>query len=118
MKKEKIPEYINQMEKKIAVLYDYNPNNIQISEQEKISIVEQQLKYEIEELDRLKTYKKDGEGKKYSGYIKCKQNKIESLTKLKQKYKNTQKINKVTGTNSGIIGNIANNFTVDFEQEL
>ena len=53
MKREEFPKYIAMMEKKIAVLYDYNPNKILISENERKKILQEQIKYETEELQRL-----------------------------------------------------------------
>ena len=82
MKKEEVPRYIEQMEKKIAVLYEYNPNNIEISDEERKQIIEEQIKYETEELNRLNSIRKLDTSTKYTGYIKCKESKIQSLQKL------------------------------------
>lgn len=91
MKKKEIPEYISKMEKKVAVLYDYNPNNIQISNNEKIEIIKEQIRYELAELHRLEKIKNINEKKKYIGYIKGKCSKIEELQK------NLEKIEKSNG---------------------
>ena len=85
MKREEFPKYIAMMEKKIAVLYDYNPNKILISENERKKILQEQIKYETEELQRLNGIKDIGKKKKYKGYIKGKQTKIQALQELMEK---------------------------------
>lgn len=82
IKMEDVPNYIEQMEKKIAVLYGHNPSNIVISDEERKNIIREQVKYETDELKRLKSVKKLEPSKKYSGYIKCKEGKIELLQRL------------------------------------
>ena len=79
IERDKIPEYLEQMEKKIAVLYDYNPNNIEISDEEQIDIFKEQLEYEKQQLNRLTNVKKIEDGKKYEGYINVKKSKVEIL---------------------------------------
>lgn len=79
MNRKEIPEYISKMEKKVAVLYGYNPNNIQISNNEKNEIIKEQIKYEVAELQRLEKIRDVYEKKKYTGYIKGKRSKIEEL---------------------------------------
>lgn len=75
MKRNEIQQYIEHMEKKIAVIYDYNPNKIIISNEEKNDILNEQLKYETEELERLKSLG----NKEYIKYIKMKNSKIKQL---------------------------------------
>lgn len=82
MNKEDVPLYIEQMEKKIAVLYGYNPQNINISEKEREGILKEQIEYEVDELQRLNSIKEFDTKKKYTGYIKCKESKIQSLQKI------------------------------------
>ena len=79
IKREEVNVYLENMEKKIAVLYGYNPRNIKITESEKMQIIEEQLNYEIQELNRLNGVKDDFKAKKYTGYIKGKKSKIEKL---------------------------------------
>ena len=82
--REKSQEYIEKMENKLAVLYGYNPKNKQISYNEQIDVLAEQLKYEKEELNRLKKVKKD-KGKKFvgaRGVLKGKRNKIEQLKSM------------------------------------
>lgn len=82
MKRKEILDYIEQMEKKIAVLYGYNPSNLKISEDERKGIIKEQIQYEADELKRLNSAKTLEPNKKYTGYIKCKESKIQSLKKL------------------------------------
>ena len=70
------------MEKKIAVLYGYNPNKIKISDEERTEIIQEQIQYEADELSRLDAIKDIGKKKKFSGIIKGKKSKVESLHKL------------------------------------
>lgn len=82
MKKEMVPEYLELMEKKIAVLYGYNPNNVSISDTDREEIFKEQIQYEVDELNRLNSIKEFDTKKKYSGYIKCKESKIQSLKNM------------------------------------
>ncbi len=75
-------EYIARMEKKIAVLYGYNPNKIKITKQEEIRIIKEQYSYEVCELDRLNNLKDISKKRMYEGYIKGKKGKIEKLGNL------------------------------------
>lgn len=91
MDREQVPEYLEKMEKKIAVIYDYNPNNIKISDSEKRDILTEQINYEMEELSKLENVKTIDKDKKYSGVISGKKGKIqrykdklEELTKLEK----------------------------------
>ena len=82
MKKDEVPNYIEQMEKKIAVLYGYNPRNIKITDDDRKEIIKEQIKYESSELQRLNSIKRFDTHKKYTGYIKCKESKIQTLQGL------------------------------------
>ena len=102
--REKADEYIANMEKKIAVLYNYNPNNIFINREEKIKILKDQINYEVGELGRLNAIKDIQEKKKYTGYIRGKQCKIEGLRKLVKKLEGCEKSNnkgEVSGFENG-----------------
>lgn len=85
MKREEFPKYIATMEKKIAVLYDYNPSKILITEEERRKIIQEQIEYEVQELQRLKGIKDIGKMKKYKGYIDGKQTKIQNLQELMER---------------------------------
>ncbi len=87
MKKEDVPEYLRKMEKKIAVLYGYNPSKIDINDNEKLKIINEQLNYEINELQRLNEIKNLEKHQKFSGYIKVKKSKIEQLKEMKNSIK-------------------------------
>lgn len=82
IKREEVPEYIEQMEKKIAVLYGYNPNNIQISNGERIEILNSQINYEVGELQRLENIKDFSKKRRFTGYIAGKRSKIDKLRKM------------------------------------
>lgn len=92
VKREDIPEYINRMEKKIAVLYGYNPNKIKISDEERTEIIQEQIQYEADELSRLDAIKDIGKKKKFSGIIKGKKSKVESLHKLLKEIENSREV--------------------------
>lgn len=79
--KEQYPSYIEHMKKRIAVLYGYNPEKINISLQEQADIITEQLKYEETELKRL-NLATSVKRKTYNGnidYTKSKVNKIDGL---------------------------------------
>lgn len=90
-----VPKYIEKMEKKMAVLYGYNPHNIIIEESERQEIVNEQLNYELNELNRLNGIKDIEIGKKYSGYILGKKSKIQSLKKLQESVCKTKQKNRI-----------------------
>ena len=92
VKREDIPEYISRMEKKIAVLYGYNPNKIKISDEERTEIIQEQIQYEADELSRLDAIKDIGKKKKFSGIIKGKKSKVESLHKLLKEIENSREV--------------------------
>lgn len=75
--REKIPVYLKNMEKKIAVIYDYNPNMIVISKQEQRSILMEQIVYEKDALSKLKSATTIDKDKKYTGVIQSKKGKIQ-----------------------------------------
>ena len=52
--REEKDNYLNRMEEKIAVLYGYNPNNLQISPERRKQIIRLQRDYELKEYGRLK----------------------------------------------------------------
>ena len=125
--REDVPHYLNTMEKRIAVLYDYNPNNIKIKNNEKVEILEEQIQYETAELARLNGIEDGTKKRKFAGYIVGKQNKIkllkEQLSRLKiygEDEGDLRKKAKPTGTENGADGCIENENCIssDFIQEL
>lgn len=91
IKREDVSNYLEKMEKKIAVLYGYNPRNIRISQNERNAIIEEQLNYEIQELSRLNSIKDVDKAKKFTGYIKGKKSKIEKLRGLLSEVQKSKK---------------------------
>lgn len=85
IQREKVPEYLTKIQKKLVALYDYNPQGIIINNDEKISILKEQIKYESNELKRLWSINEDSN--KYNNYIACKISKINKL------YNKIEKIN-------------------------
>ena len=118
MKKEDVPNYIEQMEKKVAVLYGYNPSNIKVSEEERRQIIQEQIKYETDELNRLNSIKRFESEKKYKGYIKCKENKIQALQKLVDSANCNKKKNTAKGNSYKSDGIEVFDLPSDFELEL
>ena len=53
VKKSEAQEYLKHMAEKLAVLYGYNPDNIDISYENKEQILNDQIKYEKGEFHRL-----------------------------------------------------------------
>lgn len=76
MKRSEIPQYIEKMEKKFAVLYDYNPGNINISNKDKLNVLQEQLQYEEQELERLGEM---GNSSKMTDYINKKHQNVMKL---------------------------------------
>ena len=75
LEKANIPEYLETMEKKISVLYDYNSDKFNMNSKEKRKILKEQLDYEENEMDRLLKSEK-----KYPEYEERKTNKIKKLS--------------------------------------
>ena len=84
----KIREYLEETEKKLIVLYNYNPKGITVNDEDKKRIYNEQLAYEVKELARLE---KIGNSK-YAGYVKMKKNKISKLQKKVSEFENTKDI--------------------------
>lgn len=81
-------QYLEKMENKLAVLYGYNPRNKNISLEEQINIIKEQLKYEKEEMKRLNKIRHSN--CKYKGNVKDIQSKAQKIIKLKEKCKEIQ----------------------------
>lgn len=105
--REQYSEYLEMMAKKVAVLYGYNPENIEISLQEQADILQKQLDYETSEIDRLTTIAKN-KRKTYNGnidYKSSKANKVSILTQRLEKVKQEiQQVEKTTIPNDDKIG--------------
>ena len=83
--KEEIKNYLEKMEDKLIVLYNYNPNNKKLSQERKNSIIMEQLKYEECELDRLKRIRKSDIS--YAGKKLENKSKMEKIKALKKQIK-------------------------------
>lgn len=81
-------QYLEKMENKLAVLYGYNPRNKNISLEEQINIIKEQLKYEKDEMRRLNKIRHSN--CKYRGNVKDIQSKAQKIIKLKEKCKEIQ----------------------------
>lgn len=82
---ENAKEYLENMERKLAVQYGYNPHNIEITSEQKVNILEEQIEYEEDELKRLKGIKRQ-EGKRYrNGNKDVVISKAEKIKKLKER---------------------------------
>lgn len=99
IQRENAKEYLDNMSRKMAVLYGYNPHNINITSEQKIDVLQEQIEYEEDEVKRLNGIKKQ-EGKKYyNGNIDVVTSKTEKIEKLKGKLKEEQ--NKINNKNEG-----------------
>ena len=82
--KKEIKQYIDEIEKKLIVLYNYNPNEINVSDDERLRIIKEQLEYEQKELSRLERISNP----KYSSYVEMKKTKIKKLNSKIQEIDN------------------------------
>ena len=74
-------KYLQNIEDKLIVLYGYNPNNKQVSDNKALDIIKEQLKYEEAEVSRLKVTSSGN----YRGSFNGIQSKIEKINSLKEK---------------------------------
>ena len=81
-------EYLAEMEKKLVVLYNYNPKGIFVSDDDKKRIYNEQLLYEKKELARLEKINNS----KYDSYAKMKKDKISKLEKTISDIEDTKEI--------------------------
>lgn len=70
--------YLESMEDKLITLYDYNPNNKSVSDNKKLEILEEQLKYEAKQIESLRVKSKGHYKGNFDG-ITRKTQKIEEL---------------------------------------
>ncbi len=84
----RMKEYLAEMEKKLVVLYNYNPKGIFVSDDDKKRIFNEQLLYEKKELARLEKINNS----KYDSYAKMKKDKISKLEKTISDIEDTKEI--------------------------
>lgn len=88
--REQAMEYLVSMSDKLAVLYGYNPNNKHISNNTKKRVLEEQLKYEEDEHNRLKKAKTVD--KKFNGInVKFIDSKLRKIKRLKEQIQEISK---------------------------
>ena len=88
--REQAMEYLTSMSDKLAVLYGYNPNNKHISNGTKKRVLEEQLKYEEDEHNRLKKAKTID--KKFNGMnVKFIDSKLRKIKRLKEQIQEISK---------------------------
>ena len=85
--REEYKQYLEYMEMKIAVLYNYNPRNVPIPLGTQKQILEEQLAYEQAEFSRLNG--SDPSTKTYNGNIDYKKSKREKIANLKGRLNKT-----------------------------
>ncbi len=92
IEREKADKYLNKMENKLAVLYDYNPKNKTILNSERREILEEQLKIELDEINRIDKIKQNSMN--YKGNINvCSKSKKIDILMLKLEELKTAEIN-------------------------
>ena len=92
MWKSEAQEYLKHMAEKLAVLYGYNPENIEISNEKKVQILNEQKAYEKAEFHRLNRIRNKAKRghlnihgystdtfKMYGNFMRKKLNKIQRL---------------------------------------
>lgn len=84
--REEEKEYLQHLQRKMAVLYGYNPENIKIPDKIKKEIIQEQLEYEKNEYRRLNK-KRHEKGKRYHGNVESLQSKARKIILLKEKLK-------------------------------
>ena len=90
VKREDYKKYLENMKKKIAVLYGYNPEHLPVSQEETADILREQLAYDENELMRIK-YVKKLNGKTYKGSIDYENSKANKVKKLRKRLLETLK---------------------------
>ncbi len=73
--RKKIKQYIEEIERKLIVLYNYNPKGIVVTDEERKRILMEQLAYEDKEMCRLNELNNP----KYKNYLEMKKRKISKL---------------------------------------
>jgi hypothetical protein len=88
IEKNEIQQYLNEIEKKLIVLYNYNPRAIKVSDEDRKRILEGQLEYETAEKERLEKINEP----KYAGFTEKKAKRISELSTELNKLENTKDI--------------------------
>ncbi len=90
--------YLENIEDKLNVFYGYNPNNKKLSNKKQKQILEEQLMYELRELDRLEKIRKDKTNStkctNYTGKIET-QSKLEKIEKIKSRIISLNNVNEI-----------------------
>ena len=81
IERQNLDEYLNKIQDKLIVLYNYNPENKQISQERKEDIVKEQIEYEKNELKRIQGFSKNTNNR-YFGNIKDTESKIRKINRL------------------------------------
>ena len=81
IERKNVDEYLNKIQDKLIVLYNYNPENKQISQKRKEDIIKEQIAYEKDELKRIQGFSKNTNNK-YFGNIKDTESKIRKIKRL------------------------------------
>ena len=94
IEKENVKKYLNEMQDKLIVLYNYNPENKKLSQNRKEYIINKQIEYEKDELNKIQGFSKNTNNK-YFGNIKdteSKMRKINRLNKMLENIKNKEEL--------------------------
>ena len=94
IEKENVKKYLNEMQDKLIVLYNYNPENKKLSQKRKEYIINKQIEYEKDELNKIQGFSKN-KNNKYFGNIKdteSKMRKINRLNKMLENIKNKEEL--------------------------
>ena len=81
IERKNVDEYLNKIQDKLIVLYNYNPENKHISQERKEDIIKEQIAYEKDELKRIQGFSKNTNNK-YFGNIKDTESKIRKIKRL------------------------------------
>lgn len=113
--RESYKQYLEKMQKKLIVLYNYNPQEIEVSLEDRIKIIKEQISYESSEIQRLKLKQATDEkytrsfstGTKTANDLQSKHSKLMSLKstlyELEMLAINTEKVDKGDDTREEIL---------------
>lgn len=94
VQREEYKKYLDHIRKKVAVLYGYNPTKIQISNDEKIAVLQEQLQYEKREIERLKGART---AQVHNGKIDFRKRKLDKIIALNRQIQALKKEKDVEG---------------------
>ena len=94
VKREEYKKYLDHIRKKVAVLYGYNPAKIQISNDEKSAVLQEQLQYEKREIERLKRART---AQVHNGKINFRKRKLDKIIALNRQIQALKKEKDVEG---------------------